>query len=429
MQQPRPRRPRRTLIASLVGLAVIGLMAPAANAAPTPNPSPAGVVGGGRLGEAGVLIVDLSGGAAPPPENDAEAWVVADVTTGDVLAAKNPHERLKPASTLKTLTLLSVLPELRPDQPYVAVQADAAQVGSKVGLVPDATYTVENLLYGMMLPSGNDAAHALANAVGGDAAAAALLNAQANRIGAFDTVVVNTSGLDAEGQVSSAYDLALVQANGLKDPAWRQIYGTERYAFPAGPVPEGTQRPTYEIATKNRLALADYPGTIGGKTGYTDASLRTFVAAVERDGHTLVATFMRFNGSTEAIATQAFDWAFANRDLLKPVGELVSTGRVDTSPSPTVSPVASAAPPTAQPTPTAPPTPAAEPETTAGPSAGGEESVVPVAASSQQPARSSGSWLLLGASGVLVALAMLMIGRIARGDMRRRRGGATLPRG
>ncbi len=68
------------------------------------------MVGGGRLGEVGVVIVDLSGGAAPPPENDAQAWVVADATTGDILAAKNPHERLKPASTLKTLTLLSVLP-------------------------------------------------------------------------------------------------------------------------------------------------------------------------------------------------------------------------------------------------------------------------------------------------------------------------------
>ncbi len=251
------------------------------------------------------------------------------------------------------------------------MQADAAQDGSKVGLVPGATYTVENLLYGMMLPSGNDAAHALANAVGGDAAAAALLNAKAARLGAFDTVAVNTSGLDAEGQVSSAYDLALVQANGLKDPAWRQVYGTERYAFPAGPVPEGMPRPTFEIATKNRLALDDYPGTIGGKTGYTNASLRTFVAAVERDGHTLVATFMRFNGNTETIATQTFDWAFANRGLLKPVGELVSPGSVETTPSPTVSPVATAAPtPTAQPTPTAaPPTPVTEPETTPEPSA------------------------------------------------------------
>ena len=190
-------------------------------------------------------------------------------------------------------------------------------------------------------------------------------------------------------------------------------------------------RPTFEIATKNRLALDDYPGTIGGKTGYTNASLRTFVAAVERDGHTLVATFMRFNGNTETIATQTFDWAFANRGLLKPVGELVSPGQRRPAPNPPRSARSRppAPTPTGQPTPTAaPPTPVAEPETTPEPSAE-EESVVPVAASSEQPAgRSSGSWLLLGASGVLVALAMLIIGRVARGDLRRR-SKVPLPKG
>ena len=103
-------------------------------------------------------------GAAAPPTVLAKAWVVVDAETGDVLAAKNAHLRLPPASTLKTLTAITLLPRLSPDDEYRVQWADAHVAGSAVGLVPGSRYTVDELFYGLMLPSGNDAARALARA-------------------------------------------------------------------------------------------------------------------------------------------------------------------------------------------------------------------------------------------------------------------------
>src|SRR5690606_21064098 len=138
--------------------------------------------------------------------------------SGEILAARWAHGQLLPASTLKTLTALTLLPRLDPDATYVAQRADAAIEGSKVGLHPGQTYTVRQLFQGLMMASGNDTAHALATLGGGMAATAALMNAEAKRLQANDTVVANTSGLDAPGQVSSAYDLALIARAALARP-------------------------------------------------------------------------------------------------------------------------------------------------------------------------------------------------------------------
>ncbi|MDQ1617394.1 MAG: hypothetical protein QOJ60_3333, partial [Actinomycetota bacterium] len=165
-------------------------------------------VGGPLLGTRGVVVLG-TGATTRLPRLTAASFLLADLTTGDVLAAKNPHGRLRPASAQKILTAITVLPRLDPDAVYRARWADANAVGSRVGIVPDATYTVRNLLEGMFLMSGNDAARALAEAAGGVHRTVAAMNVKAQELGALDTHVVNTSGLDAKGQVSSAYDLAL----------------------------------------------------------------------------------------------------------------------------------------------------------------------------------------------------------------------------
>ncbi len=130
-----------------------------------PQPSPQGTVGGEQLGSTGI-VVDAPG-ADPLPKIAAASWVLADLETGEVLAAKDPHGRHRPASILKILTALTVLPQLEPTDPYTAEWEDANAEGSRVGLVPDATYTVHNLFEALFLVSGNDAARALANAAGG----------------------------------------------------------------------------------------------------------------------------------------------------------------------------------------------------------------------------------------------------------------------
>ncbi|MFP5334771.1 MAG: D-alanyl-D-alanine carboxypeptidase family protein [Actinomycetes bacterium] len=302
-------RSSRTAVALLTALVVL-LLVPAhgsAGAAP-----PADLPAQGTL---------LPAGAPPPPPVDAASWLVADVDTGEVLAAHNPRTPLPPASTLKLLTLLALAPGLDRNATWTAVHEDAAIDGSKVGLVPDSVYTVDDLLHGMMLGSGNDAAHALAGLVGGMGEATARMQRTADQLGARDTVVRNTSGLDAEGQVSTAVDLAVIGRAVLADPELAEIVRTTRYAFPGAGTAVGAGRATFEIANKNRL-LYGYEGALGLKNGYTTASRSSFVGAVERDGRRYLVSMLRVEGSASAQTRQLLDWAIANGVAVQPVGSL-----------------------------------------------------------------------------------------------------------
>ncbi|HVQ17515.1 MAG TPA: serine hydrolase, partial [Actinomycetes bacterium] len=182
-----------------------------ATASPVAHAASSGPVGGAGLGISGVAVE-----GARPPSVAAKAWLIADADTGEVLAAKNAHLPLRPASTLKTLTAVTLLPKLDKQQVYKVKWADAAVEGSAVGIVPGATYTVDDLFYGMLLPSGNDAAHALANAAGGIRKTVNMMKAEATHLNALDTTVRNPSGLDAPHQFTSAYDLALFARAGLQ---------------------------------------------------------------------------------------------------------------------------------------------------------------------------------------------------------------------
>ena len=144
------------------------------------------------------------------PKVSGDAWLLADLETGEVLAAQDPHGRYRPASILKLLTAVTTLPELQPEDVYTAQWDDANAEGSRVGLVPDATYTVHNLFEALFLVSGNDAANAIANAAGGVKSTVAEMNRTARSLGALDTTARNPSGLDAPGQFSSAYDMSVI---------------------------------------------------------------------------------------------------------------------------------------------------------------------------------------------------------------------------
>jgi D-alanyl-D-alanine carboxypeptidase (penicillin-binding protein 5/6) len=252
---------------------------------------------------------------------EAPAWLVADLDSGSVLAALDAHAPLPPASTLKLLTALAVLPSVDADETYTATEHDARTEGSRVGLVPGHQYTVADLEHGLLLASGNDAASALAAIVGGDARAADLMNDEAARLGAFDTNAVNPHGLDAPGQASSAYDLALIARAVLADDHLADLVRTSTYDFP------GMDGATFQIQNHNRL-LGDYAGTIGLKTGYTDRSGHTLVAAAEREGSRLVAVVLGSEGRAEPVAQALLDWGFAARAEAEPVGTLVTPEQV-----------------------------------------------------------------------------------------------------
>jgi serine-type D-Ala-D-Ala carboxypeptidase (penicillin-binding protein 5/6) len=295
----------------------------------TPGARPDAVVGGPRLAGAG-LALDRPAGVPAPPRFAARSWVLADLSTGEVLAARGAHRRGLPASTLKTLTTLTALPLVDPDTRVTARTTDIVD-GSQVGLKPGSSYTVRQLLHGTMLASGNDAATALARATGGVGGVGgverhvARMQAEAVALGARDTVVRNPTGLDAPGQVTSAYDLALIARAAMARSDLRALVATRKVSFPGKEARAGGRRPTYQIQNHNRL-LANYPGAIGVKNGFTDRARWTSIGAVTRGGRTYLLTALRRGDGSWRADAAVLDWAFRYGTRVRPVGRLVDRG-------------------------------------------------------------------------------------------------------
>ncbi len=259
---------------------------------PAPLPVPAKPIGGEMLGSCDVITPD---GAGPIPNDiSAESWLIADLNTGNVVAAKDPHARHRPASVIKVLIAMDAINNLNLNQAVVGTQDDANSEGTRVGVDVGGTYTVRQLLTGLLMNSGNDAAHALAVQLGGMNETVAKLNDMAQKLGARDTRVATPSGLDGPGMSTSAYDLGLFYKYAFADPTFADLVSAPKATFPGHPAKPGEHddHPSYEMTNDNRL-LYNYPGALGGKTGYTDDAQQTFVGAAERDGRRLVVTMLR----------------------------------------------------------------------------------------------------------------------------------------
>lgn len=248
---------------------------------PTPGalPVPATPLGGEALGGCGIVT---AAGTGPVPEDvSAEAWLVADLDTGEVIAAKDPHGRHRPASIIKVLVAMQAIQELPINRIVNGTEGDEHAEGSRVGVKNGERYTINDLLHGLLMVSGNDAAHALAMQLGGMDTALQKINTLARKLGARDTRAATPSGLDGPGMSTSAYDVGLFYRFAWQNDTFSKIVGTEKYPWPA-----------YELENDNKL-LYNYPGALGGKTGYTDDAGQTFVGAAERDGRRLVAVMLK----------------------------------------------------------------------------------------------------------------------------------------
>jgi serine-type D-Ala-D-Ala carboxypeptidase (penicillin-binding protein 5/6) len=309
---------------------------------PLPGRGPGGtVVGGPRLASRGVVVPP--GAPKLPKDLTAHGWVLADLDSGRVLAARDAHGRYPPASTLKTLTALTLLPRL-PDRrrKIVASALDANIEGSKVGLVPQGRYTVDILFQSLLLMSGNDAANALARAAGGVPRTVALMNAEAHRIQAFDTHAVTPSGLDGPGQATSAYDLALIARAALRIPDFRRYVSQRNGKLPA----ISKKAHAFAIANQNKL-LYFYPGAFGVKTGFTDAARHTYIGAAARHGRRLVVTFLHCERRPIDYWQQAaalLNWGFALPPGTPDVGTLVEPVDPNATGSPTAPPPTATSP-------------------------------------------------------------------------------------
>lgn len=237
--------------------------------------------------------------------------VVMEVSSGRVLHAVGERERKYPASTTKILTALVVLESLPLDL-TVRIPAQAAGVeGSSVYLKAGEEFTVEELLYALMLRSGNDAAVALALAAGGSIPRfASMMNERAKACGAEDSNFVNPHGLHDDGHYTTALDLARITAEAYKNADFRRIVSTRSTV-----IGEGESR--RYLANKNKL-LGTFEGANGVKTGYTKKSGRCLVGGAMRDGMQLVGVVLdRYDmwAAMKELLTRAFD-AYEMRDVL-----------------------------------------------------------------------------------------------------------------
>ncbi|AUY54695.1 D-alanyl-D-alanine carboxypeptidase [Streptomyces sp. CB01881] len=306
---------------------VLAVTAPAVTAPAAVAQDAAAVVGGERLGRPAVQVAPLAGAPALPAELTGRSWLVADAATGEVLAARNAHVPLPPASTLKMLFADTVLPKFDRSLEHQVAPSELADLGegsSLVGIKENLPYRVDDLWRGVFLSSGNDAVHVLSHMNGGLAQTVAQMQARALSLQARDTHVVSPEGYDQDGQVSSAYDLTLFARAGLRNNDFRAYCSTRTARFPGGVDKTTGQRTAFDIANTDRL-LGKYPGLIGVKNGYTSNAGATFTGAAERGGRTLLVTVMHPESQAKVYdeAASLLDWGFAAAGKVEPVGHLV----------------------------------------------------------------------------------------------------------
>jgi len=319
--------PRTALAAAGAVLAVVAAVAPAAaspavsSAATGPAATGPAATGGAQLASRGVVVNYPSGSVPRLPKVKASAWVIADAGTGQVLAARDPHGWYRPASTLKVLTAISLISVLNPNA-MVAASKQATKVSPNiVGLLAGHTYKVSDLFTALLTISANDAAMALAQATGSLSQGMAVINAEARHLQADDTVAVTPNGLDAPGQHSSAYDLALIARRALQMPAFLKYDQTTSAQFRI------SKKKSVGLWNQNSL-LTTYPGAIGGKIGWTRAAGATYVGMASRHGVTLIVTLLHCPALTEIDAGKSLlNWGFAVGGKVRPVGTLVGAAR------------------------------------------------------------------------------------------------------
>lgn len=236
------------------------------------------------------------------PEISAQSAIVIYADTGRVLYEKNADERMLIASTTKIMTALVAVEHCEMEEKVTIRPEWTAVEGSSMYLKTGETYTVEELLYGMMLASGNDAATAIACYVAGDIPSfAALMNEKAEELGLTGSSFENPHGLDGETHYSTARDMANLTAYAMKNEAFAKIVGTRNINI------KGL---TY-VNHNKLLTMCD--GAIGVKTGFTKAAGRTLVSCCERNGARFICVTL--NAPDDWDDHRAlYDWAYTAYD-------------------------------------------------------------------------------------------------------------------
>ena len=237
--------------------------------------------------------------AAEAPEVSAASAVLMDAKSGRVLYEKDAHAQRLIASTTKLMTALVAVESTPLDTP-ITMKAEYQAEGSSMYLRFGEELELEELLYGLLLASGNDAALAIAGGCGGDVETfVGWMNEKAAELGMEDTHFVNPNGLDAEEHYSTAYDLALLGRAVLENETLAKLVSTKSITV-AG----------RSLSNHNKL-LWRYEGCTGMKTGYTDAAGRTLVSSAQRDGQSLICVTLK-DPNDWADHARLFDYGFGS---------------------------------------------------------------------------------------------------------------------
>jgi len=255
-----------------------------------------------------ILLWALLGRAALAEEGvavAARAAILIDGGSGRALYALNADTRCPMASTTKIMTALLALERCRPEEIVTASKNASGVPGTSIYLGEGEQLSMHDMLLGLMLRSGNDAAVAIAEHVSGSVEAfAALMNARAAALGA-DANFVTPNGLDAAGHGATARAMALIAREALKNDAFREIVATQRAV-----IPWRDSEYSRVLVNKNRL-LKEYDGATGVKTGFTGRAGRCLVFSAERNGLELIGVVMNCGGWFDE-AKKLLDWGFAN---------------------------------------------------------------------------------------------------------------------
>jgi D-alanyl-D-alanine carboxypeptidase len=287
-----PAGPQATAAAELpADPAIRAAVAPTATPAPpppTPTPYPAPLT--------------------PPPAVTAKSFAIIEPSCGALVYGRNADQPLPPASLTKIVTAMVAADHISDLNARVNIDVSAKYLvkttdSSVMGIEPGMDFSLRDLMYGLLLPSGNDAALQLAEYVaGGVPGFVAMMNAKAQSLGMTGTHFVNPHGLDAPGHFSTALDLARAGRAFLGYPLLAQIAATPTYETPG---------PVRIVMTNGNKMLGLYPGTFGVKIGYTTNARQTIVVAAERAGRQLILALLGSNDRYgESIAL--LDWAFAS---------------------------------------------------------------------------------------------------------------------
>lgn len=253
----------------------------------------------------------------------ARAAILMERESGRVLLAQNADERYPMASTTKVMTALIAVEHCAMDEIVTAGKNASGVTGTSIYLSEGEQLTMEQMLLGLMLRSGNDAAVAIAEHIGGTVEGfAALMNARAAQLGA-DAVFVTPNGLDAKGHGASARAMALIAREAMGNERFRKIVSTQEAV-----IPWVSSEYSRVLRNKNRL-LHEYDGATGIKTGFTSAAGRCLVFSAERDGMELIGVVLSCPGWFDE-ATRMLDWGFEHfsREIAAQAGDSMAEAKV-----------------------------------------------------------------------------------------------------